>query len=106
MSTPISVGVSASAAQSTNPDLGANNATYINFGAGIIDAPGDISPDTTSDPTATAEATGQGGVSSSPAIGNSPAAASTNNILLYLALGIGVLSLIGTLIVILETERK
>ena len=101
MSTPISLGVSASAAQSTNPDAGLAGQTYINFGAGLISAPGGISPDTTANPTATAEATGQGNVAGP----GSGLAGGTNNILLYVAIGIGALSLIGTLIVILETRK-
>jgi hypothetical protein len=105
MSTPISVGLSASTSTSQNPDQGLQGGTYINFGSGLIESPGNISPETTANPVATAEATGQGTAAATVASGTSALSPQTSNILLYASIGIGVLALLASLFVILEHKK-
>lgn len=104
MSTPITLGlgVSASASQSVNPDQGFQGATYINFGSGLIESPGNIDPQTSASPVANSSASPNLGTETTPL---AAAVGGSSNLLLYAALAIGGLSLIATLYIILEHKK-
>jgi hypothetical protein len=99
----IGAGASAAIASSNQTTQGQNDATYFNFGGGVITAPTEQNLTPTTDQTPTSSASGQGAAdASAPATG--VVSGATSNVLPYAAIGIAVVGVVITLFIALRKK--